>query len=137
MSRTRRIAAALIAAAAITTTAACTTDDDTSSVFRHQAPASTTVTEQPKTKDDIFMTVIEDTIPGAGPAHIDLAHTICEALDAGASPEEVVLTMLQAGGPLDATQKGTLVGAAVPVYCPEHSDAMEAFFDQYRAGDPA
>lgn len=120
----------------------CSTDDDTTSLFRHNAPLSTTIDAPPSssalmTTDDVFLTVIGDEVPGAGQQHIDLAHTVCDALEAGNSVRSVVVTMIEAGGPLTAKQKGAILGAGVTAYCPDYTDELDEFFDEYNKGGAA
>lgn len=92
------------------------------------APAAAT-TSAP-TADDLFLAVVRDEIPGAGAAHIAVGKAVCEALDDGMTLDQVARTMLSAAGDqFTPAQLGTLAGAGVGAYCPEHNGEI--------GGDPA
>jgi hypothetical protein len=90
----------------------------------------------------VFLTAVEQVL--AGTVHDDLvdaipgelllgAATICARLDAGDAPEDVLVVYLDAlgaerGQPTveDGQLAGSLLGAAVAVYCDHHEAALPA-----------
>lgn len=96
-------------------------------------PKPTSTTTSALSDDDVetlFLTVVRQEIPEAGAETVDLAKAICEGLDDGLTPRQVATALIEAGGPLSNDKKGTILGAAVPAFCPQHNDAMQAFFDE-------
>lgn len=96
-------------------------------------PKPTSTTTSALSDDDtetLFLTLVRQEIPEAGAETVDLAKTLCEGLDAGLTPRQVATAMIEAGGPLSVEKKGTILGAAVPAFCPQHNDAMQAFYDE-------
>ncbi len=113
-----------VAAAAVLTfgLTACGGSDTSTPVADPGPTAETTAAaKKPIADDDIFLAVVRPESPEAGPAHIDLAHNICDALDAGATMDQVGMTLLASSDYYTPEQLGTLAGAAVGTYCPEHS----------------
>lgn len=118
-----RSCATLVSAAALAVMVTGCTDSATASFV----PSPTTLPPAehvtPKTPalsdDDLFLVVIADEFPDAGQVHIDIAQVVCEAFGDGLSERQVVSIML---AELDWTpeQVGSVAGAAVGVYCPEH-----------------
>ncbi|QBI96032.1 hypothetical protein SEA_MISSDAISY_52 [Mycobacterium phage MissDaisy] len=77
--------------------------------------------------DDLFIAALQaegvpyyDNPDGA----IELAHTVCDALDAGVGIGTVTLTVAQSGdGYWTVEQAGYFVGASIGAYCIEHAPA--------------
>lgn len=121
----KRTIITLAAATAVTLgLTACDGADATVPVPAATTTAPAPTTEAELTDDDLFLIVISEEIPNAGPAHIDLAKSVCRAFDAGATVEQVFLTLIGASDHLTAEQLGTLVGAGIGAYCPEHDDLI-------------
>ncbi|AUH68487.1 MULTISPECIES: DUF732 domain-containing protein [Gordonia] len=126
---------AAVAAFALPLTACSTTPDPAPvadvSVTAPQSTTPPTTPELTETqKDRIFLQVVaEEGITGQ--QAIDTAHAICDALDAGNTPEAVALVVLD-GFDGDTDQAGALLGAGIQAYCPQYSDAMGSI-----GGDPA
>ena len=81
--------------------------------------------------DTLFLGQLDQAgVPAPGQAHIDVAHSMCDALDAGATMQQVFLTAL-GSSPLTPEQTGTLIGAGIVAYCPEYVDDIDS------VGDPA
>lgn len=131
----------LAAAVAVLPIAACDTDANitpTAADVRITAPQSTTIAPPTSTpeltdaeRDRIFLKVVGDAGVPATQEAIDTAHAICDALDAGNSPESVALVVVN-GFDGDIDKAGALLGAGVEAYCPQHSDDLAAM-----GGDPA
>ncbi len=121
MSVYARIAGTLAAAAVAVMVTGCT-DSATASFVPSPTtlPPAEHVTPKPAmSDDDLYLAVIADEFPDAGQLHIDVAEVVCEAFGDGLSERQVVSIML---AELDWTpvQVGSVAGAAVGVYCPEH-----------------
>lgn len=119
----------VVAALALAVTA-CDPLDDTAEASHTPAPTTAPV-ENVVDPDSLFLAVIDDEIPGAGQAHIRVAKAACEALDDGATIEQLIVVALNSDSGLEPGQIGTLLGAGVVAYCPEHADLIP------EAGDPA
>lgn len=93
-----------------------------------QAPTTRTpvTTTPPKSDDDsLFLAVMEMyDVPGTSSQQIRMASLICESYDAGATTEQIYMTILQNDG---SDWGGYVVGAAVTVYCPLYLPQMEAY----------
>lgn len=125
----KRTIVTLAAAAALAVgLTACNTADATpvNTIGRTTAPLETT---SAFSDDDLFLAVVRPEIPEAGAAHIAVGKAVCEALDDGATLDEVFIAMISAGDHFTPEQLGTLAGAGVGAYCPEHNDLI--------GGDPA
>lgn len=59
----------------------------------------------------------EDPTPAMQTAAVDLASAICDSFDAGQTFAQVMTTLMDAGN----DDPDTWIGAAVGIYCPEHS----------------
>ncbi|QIG61829.1 hypothetical protein SEA_EPONINE_56 [Mycobacterium phage Eponine] len=79
------------------------------------------------TMDDLFIAALnKEGVPyNNNPAGaVDLAHTVCHALDMGVGLGTVMLTIVQAGdGYWTVEQAGSFVGASIGAYCIEHAPA--------------
>jgi Protein of unknown function (DUF732) len=77
------------------------------------------------------MTLSKQGVPLAyEPQMVDIARSACDALDAGASPQQLALTTYSkfndgAGRKaITLEQAGVFVGASVGAFCPRHLDAV-------------
>lgn len=147
----RRTTAGLVLA--VTVLAGCTAAGDSNSPTTTDAadgtagpdePADGTYdVDDPAVTDAIFLTAVDGVLEGtvhAGLADeapgvlLATADDICDELDDGAAPDEVVTTWLDAfadatGEPAtadDGTLAGALLGAGVEVFCPEHAQRLSA-----------
>jgi hypothetical protein len=74
------------------------------------------------TNDDRFLGALqsEGITDHISPSHaIDAAHTVCSKLDAGMTPFEVAIDVLNSST-MPAYHAGFFVGAAIKVYCPKY-----------------
>ena len=94
------------------------------------APYSPTAKATPSGGDDneqLYADFIRDAL-GVGyeisdEQIIDIGKNVCVAFDSGVSFEEVGSLFLNEGmSPEDA---GTIIGAAIPAFCPQHSDVVQ------------
>ncbi|MGB3602757.1 MAG: DUF732 domain-containing protein [Gordonia sp. (in: high G+C Gram-positive bacteria)] len=126
----RRIVTVTFAALAAVPIAACSVDGapattTTTNVAAPAAAADTTEEAQtltPAQQDQVFIRVLRDQgfpLDDAESEAIDLAHTVCETLDAGVPAKRIADATMDTYGPTDA---GTLLGAATTTYCPEYTD---------------
>lgn len=85
-------------------------------------PVSTTQTSN----DPLYLSQIREDNPPleniSDNRLISLGHTICEAFDAGVSFAQVAQVTFDNG--FTPESGGSLIGAAIGVYCPEHSDVV-------------
>lgn len=93
-----------------------------------QGTAHPAMTAQ-QTDDAFIQALVADNLPGTDGArkeYIALAHTECQALDAGNSVEAVLATGIQSGAPTFSPEDvGHIFGSAVRFYCPEYTDAVQ------------
>lgn len=86
------------------------------------------------TVEDMYLQVLRATgnsyITGASDSDlIQLGHTVCEALDAGNTVEEVIYYLAANSNNNDpefARFEGQVIGAAVPAFCPEYSYQIDS-----------
>ena len=87
------------------------------------------------TQDAAFILAVRSTAPAGSLSGatddllIELAGSICNALDAGASFELIGLTAIDNGVDIEAA--GAIAGAAVVAYCPQHKATLEAFINRW------
>ena len=75
-------------------------------------------------KDKMYIETVRDEYPklvGSDSLLLKLAEASCSAFDSGASQSDVVNVIRSSGGNV-GVEIGFAVGAAVPLYCPEHQD---------------
>jgi len=105
-------------------------------------PTGTVPADDAARRDAVFLTAVDQVLTGTAhdglvdaiPGELLLgAATICARLDAGDAPEDVLVVYLDAlsserGEPTveDGQLAGSLVGAAVAVYCDHHESALPA-----------
>lgn len=71
--------------------------------------------------DDLYMSLLaSEGIRASRETSIEVAYTICDALDEGY--DKAVLAMLAVDAGFSDREAAALIAAAVVVYCPEHSD---------------
>lgn len=79
-----------------------------------------------ETVDMMFLTVVHNATPisqGLEDAVvIDLAESICVALDSGASIEEIFMLAIEES--MDTELFGSVAGAGISAYCPQHLDQI-------------
>jgi hypothetical protein len=94
----------------------------------------------PVFRDTVFLTAVDRILAGTSyeglvdvdpEAFTETAATLCERLDGGADPDDLLSEYLVALGEArtpvsddDAYLAGALLGAGVEVYCPEHADRL-------------
>jgi hypothetical protein len=86
-------------------------------------PLGAVSTAHADTNDNRFLKILqsEGITDHISPAHaIEAAHTVCEKLDAGATPADVASDVLNSSS-MPAYHSGYFVGAAIKVYCPQYT----------------
>ncbi|QGJ95024.1 hypothetical protein SEA_REDWATTLEHOG_163 [Gordonia phage RedWattleHog] len=136
----KKTIAALAAAAAITLATGCTIEtvsEPTTTTTPAPLPVVTTTTVDtppPPTTTEIDSEWVADRAYIAAldqqgidyPTEqdaIDLGHSICEALDSGNSPQELIRVGVDASG-MDSQDVAFMVGAAIGSICPRHDDLI-------------
>jgi hypothetical protein len=80
-----------------------------------------------ETVDAMFLSVVRNAAPIAQQLDdadlIGLAEGVCEALDSGVSIEEIFLLAIQEA--LDTDLFGSIAGAGISAYCPQHVDQIQ------------
>ncbi len=85
-------------------------------------PLAAVQTAQADTNDNKFLALLnsEGISDHVAPAHaIAAAHSVCDKLDGGESPNEVATDVLN-NSTMPAYHSGYFVGAAINVYCPQY-----------------
>lgn len=125
-----------LAAIALLTSGCEATDDaiagnpthDTTQPAEKPAERPVLPADDDSTADLIFLTTL-DTVDSSiritygDDGLIGVAHSSCDALDAGATLMDMTNAVINAE--FDVIQAGTILGAGVAAYCPEHSDVFD------------
>ena len=86
-------------------------------------PLAAVSTAHANTQDDKFLSVLkqEGITDHVSPAHaIEAGHMVCQKLDDGAKPADVVNDVLNSSA-MPAYHSGYFVGAAIKAYCPQYT----------------
>lgn len=88
------------------------------------------VSATPMTQDEQFLAAFHEEFPELGTYGdenaIDLAHSACEALDAGIPVEDVARVLINTTeDPKIQEALAFSVGAGVAIYCPRHNDLIQ------------
>ena len=119
----RKIIAALLTVFVLS---GCTSGGGTAT----ETPTASAPSATPSNPDELFLSVIHEEYPqfagGAADADmIALAHSTCDALDAGASMDAVMDAAIQSvGNKEDARLVGFVMGVGIAAYCPEHQHLL-------------
>lgn len=113
----------------VLTMSACSGESNSSEKSQPQAEA--VAVETPSTTmdnpDELFLAKIHKASPGTKKAPdadmIRLAEEFCGFLDDGFTPQGVVASGVQSGGDASAVKQFLRIG--VPIYCPQHTNAVE------------
>lgn len=126
-------------APSVTVTATATETQKVESTVTETAPAPAPRTVEPEPtqentntlgyKDSVFVDAIRKNYSGSLDSVSDaqiikLGKTMCTSLDKGNSIEDIILA---AGDTIGYQNAGLFIGAAVPVYCPEHTGLVKKF----------
>jgi hypothetical protein len=85
-------------------------------------PLAAVSTAHADSNDDKFLSILrqEGITDHVSPAHaIQAGHTVCQKLDDGAKPSDVVTDVLNSSS-MPAYHSGYFVGAAIKAYCPQY-----------------
>lgn len=86
-----------------------------------------TPTAEEPTKAELFRQVVEEEYPEARGFSLeeydDLANSICDAIDSGATLEDFTYEALN--GEFDVELFGFIIGAAGTIYCPDLLDSLD------------
>ena len=121
-----KIASALCALTLAVSLAACGSEDA-------PAPAqpTVTVTAEPESQstDELLVEVVRDEYPNLDATDeqlVELGHASCDALDAGASADDVLgLILDSSSNPETQDAMAFTIGVGVGSFCPEHLDEFK------------